>query len=506
MRKLLLLLVASLCLLSVDAVAQNYIQVVAVADNVGAGKFKSTKLNCPAGYIPIAFGWGPKHADKVVYAGSGTIDNTGKVVDVTDLADGSSMIGGGYQLTVQSSSTVAEDYVLQVICQKVTGTVTYVKQTTMVAPGATGNLTGFCAAGWSATGTLSNIGQSLRYDMGDAPVWTGPNYLGNVVTPTMPAPTGWEITATNKGSAQSALTQMIICQMLPANAMTFIYSKTITAGMRYALPLPVPDGYLALSIGFDGYPYNAPYGRLDTWHANWRVPSQEFAGTQTGVWGQGIVQTIDSAAIQFYRYAGDLRAPPPPPPYAFEAKAGNVVVGAVLAIPSGNAPPAATVANVVEFYNQALDHYFITAAPGEISDLDNGVHKGWARTGQSFHTYAAGSTGRPGRQPVCRAYGNPAVGLDSHFYSASEGECFDTLGKFAGAWLLEASEVFQMDLPDTTTGACPAGDVPVYRVFNNRADANHRYTTSTAIRDQMVARGYIAEGYGPNNVTLCALP
>jgi hypothetical protein len=55
-------------------------------------------------------------------------------------------------------------------------------------------------------------------------------------------------------------------------------------------------------------------------------------------------------------------------------------------------------------------------------------------------------------------------------------------------------------------GACPAGDIPVYRLFNNRADANHRYTTSIAIRDQMAARGYIAEGYGPNNVTLCALP
>src|SRR5207247_2501933 len=116
-----------------------------------------------------------------------------------------------------------------------------------------------------------------------------------------------------------------------------------------------------------------------------------------------------------------------------------------------------------------------------------------------------GSTGHTGRHPVCRAYGNPAAGLDSHFYSASMEECYATLSSFNDAWLLEASEVFQMDLPDPVTGACPAGDVPVYRLWNNRIDSNHRYTTSLVIRNQMVAKGYIAEGYGPDIVTLCAL-
>lgn len=65
--------------------------------------------------------------------------------------------------------------------------------------------------------------------------------------------------------------------------------------------------------------------------------------------------------------------------------------------------------------------------------------------------------------------------------------------------------MFETDLPDATTGACPAGDVPIYRVWNNRVDSNHRYTTTIALRDQMVARRYIAEGYGPNAVTLGAL-
>jgi len=109
------------------------------------------------------------------------------------------------------------------------------------------------------------------------------------------------------------------------------------------------------------------------------------------------------------------------------------------------------------------------------------------------------------RRPVCREYGRPDVGLNSHFYSASPDECRDTIVNTGGAWLLEASEVFEVDLPDPASGACPAGDVPVYRVWNQRADSNHRYTTSLALRDQMVAQGWLAEGYGPNAVVLCGV-
>ena len=73
-------------------------------------------------------------------------------------------------------------------------------------------------------------------------------------------------------------------------------------------------------------------------------------------------------------------------------------------------------AEAVEFYHQGLDHYFITGNAQEINDLDAGVHKGWVRTGQTFKGYAIGSNGRTGRRPVCRAYGNPASGLDSQCY------------------------------------------------------------------------------------------
>ena len=61
-------------------------------------------------------------------------------------------------------------------------------------------------------------------------------------------------------------------------------------------------------------------------------------------------------------------------------------------------------------------------------------------------------------------------------------------------------------LPDAATGACAAGRVPVYRVWNHRADTNHRYTSDRGVRDAMAAQGWLPEGYGPDGVIMCAEP
>ena len=66
--------------------------------------------------------------------------------------------------------------------------------------------------------------------------------------------------------------------------------------------------------------------------------------------------------------------------------------------------------------------------------------------------------------------------------------------------------MFFVALPDPTTGACGGGTAAVYRLWNQRADSNHRYTTSTATKTQMLAQGYVAEGYGPDAVAMCAPP
>jgi hypothetical protein len=153
---------------------------------------------------------------------------------------------------------------------------------------------------------------------------------------------------------------------------------------------------------------------------------------------------------------------------------------------------------VFEYYNAALDHYFITWLPDEIAKLDDGMTiKGWARTGKSFPAYMAP---KAGSSPVCRFYIPPGLG-DSHFFGRGTDECDATAQKYP-ALVLEDAAFMHMQLP--VAGVCPAGTTEVYRVFDNRPDANHRYMTDKTVRAQMVAKGWIAEGDGPNLVVMCA--
>ncbi|MBA3777092.1 MAG: hypothetical protein H0X11_11735 [Betaproteobacteria bacterium] len=71
--------------------------------------------------------------------------------------------------------------------------------------------------------------------------------------------------------------------------------------------------------------------------------------------------------------------------------------------------------------------------------------------------------------------------------------------------MFEAAAVAHIALP-SSSGACPADTRRVYRVWNNRADSNHRYTTDRTIREAMVAKGGVAEGYGVVGVSMCAIP
>jgi hypothetical protein len=174
---------------------------------------------------------------------------------------------------------------------------------------------------------------------------------------------------------------------------------------------------------------------------------------------------------------------------------------------SAAAPPLPV--TVVEYYAAALDHYFITPLAAEIDALDSGRIPGWTRTGQTFLAYPSQSTADLAANPVCRFYIPPQDG-DSHFFSASPDECAALLQKVMtdprySGFVYETPNLFYIDLPpNLVTGICPPLTMPVYRLYNNRADTNHRYTTDPAIRAQMIAKGYIPEGYGPDSVSMCA--
>ena len=136
--------------------------------------------------------------------------------------------------------------------------------------------------------------------------------------------------------------------------------------------------------------------------------------------------------------------------------------------------------------------------PLSIALLDAGTTiKGWTRTGKSFRTFS----GPPAEvTDICRIYIIPEKG-DSHFFGRGTKECNDTMNAHPD-FILEDARSMAMRLP--TAGVCPFGLVPVYRVFSNRRDANHRYMTDKATRTAMVSKGWLAEGDGPDLVVMCA--
>ena len=157
-----------------------------------------------------------------------------------------------------------------------------------------------------------------------------------------------------------------------------------------------------------------------------------------------------------------------------------------------------TIVRVIEYYNEAQDHYFITWLPEEIAKLDAGVQiEGWHRTGYSFLSYAKA---QPGTSDICRFYIPPAAG-DSHFYGRGTAECAATASAHPD-YTLEDPNFMAMFLP--LGGVCPLNTTEVYRAFDNRPDGNHRYTTDKGVLQAMVDKGWLAEGDGPNFVVMCA--
>ena len=185
--------------------------------------------------------------------------------------------------------------------------------------------------------------------------------------------------------------------------------------------------------------------------------------------------------------------------------AGMLDAGAAVGstIPGGPAPAEAY--QVVEYYRADLDHYFITADPGGDRRVDTSLSRHLQAHRPVFlRVPRRRRSRRPAAQPVCRFYATPRVQIDSHYYSANVDECLAVLLNWPGIWTLEtASGVLhpgagrQRPLPDNT--------LPVYRFFDNRRDANHRYTVDLSVRRAMQNRAWVAEGAARRRVLFADL-
>ena len=166
--------------------------------------------------------------------------------------------------------------------------------------------------------------------------------------------------------------------------------------------------------------------------------------------------------------------------------------GIALTLAGGIALTAAAhagTATVVEYYHPAIRHYFVTAYPDEAAMLDAGnVIKGWVRTGGQFTVYTDPG---PDRVPVCRFFGTPGKGPNSHFYTANANEC--AVVKQNPGWTFEAI-AFYIPLP--IDNACPANTYPVWRSFfsDQISDVNHRFTADLTAHTRMPRQKFDPEG------------
>ena len=200
-------------------------------------------------------------------------------------------------------------------------------------------------------------------------------------------------------------------------------------------------------------------------------------------------------------------------PGAEGARSGSISVvsngaGSPQAISASGTGTTATASSatvpVVEYYNPVFDHYFITSVPVEISLLNarQPPFQDWIATGFAFKGYA-NATAPASSVAICRFFNSTFAPKSSHFYAPHGLGCEATIAGFPD-WGLEDDKLFNSMLPNAS-GACPTGTVPVYRLYNNGMGGapNHRFVTSLAERQNMINKGFIAEGNGIG-VGMCA--
>lgn len=320
------------------------------------------------------------------------------------------------------------------------------------------NQSGAVVAQWPATGPGA--------DPFAAPIVTDPPGAWGATGKCRSTPCRMKVTAAcGKAKKYATLNSLKAGGSKTASSATLAQDKlSLAPGVPTTLSLSCSGGWVASAVGAFG---------SDSAAVKLIALSALTPGTPYSDRGDGLMEGPQGWRVVFLNSGST------------SAQAGMAVI--CVEAPSGRA-------NVVEFYNTALGHYFRTASTGETEFVTNGgAGPGWVRNNEDFKAYMPGIG--PGND-VCRFY-NPTA--NTHFYTANPGEC--TWVKTDPGWTYEGL-AFRIEVPNGTT--CPSGTVPVYRNYNNRhavSDPNHRFSTNFATYDAMIAQGWPGEG-----VVMCAVP
>jgi hypothetical protein len=146
---------------------------------------------------------------------------------------------------------------------------------------------------------------------------------------------------------------------------------------------------------------------------------------------------------------------------------------------------------VVEYYNSALDAYFITGRSNEQAQLD--AVPDFRRTGMSFEAVAA--VGAPASTTrICRFYiSGTSPFVSSHFYGREGTDCEQIRAQNLPGFTWEDYD-FAISQPDS--GVCPVNTTTIYRGYRAAANgktANHRYSASAGSYVAATNAGYTGE-------------
>lgn len=170
----------------------------------------------------------------------------------------------------------------------------------------------------------------------------------------------------------------------------------------------------------------------------------------------------------------------------------SALLSTVIAVQAASAAPV----TVVEYYNSAVDAYFITGRAAEQQALD--AQPGFVRTGMTFAAEEAATATVP-EGKVCRFYiSATSPYTSSHFYGQGA-DCQTLLQQTPPGFSYEGYD-FATAVPSAS--ACAPGTFPVYRSFRPAANGitpNHRYVTSNATLTVAQNAGFRSEG-----VAFCA--
>jgi hypothetical protein len=186
---------------------------------------------------------------------------------------------------------------------------------------------------------------------------------------------------------------------------------------------------------------------------------------------------------------------------AASVKAALAARGVRDAIPNGPggcfaALPPPPLVNVTEFFHPTLNHYQLAVGDTERGTLTS---TGWIATGDTFR--ALGQASCYGGVNVFRFTRALGKRRGSRFLTTDTAEC-GLVRKSSAVWR-PLDVPFYATVPDGGRCQTVDGALAVFRAYNGREtfnDMNHRYTTSFATYNAMIAQGWKGEG-----IAFCAM-